>query len=119
INVPAGALLSNGIIKGFTVTDAATGGFNLATASGGANAVIAAFNSYVTTLGGNLATDNVLLTSSPASLPAGTDPINSLLLRGDGINVSGAVGAILSVASGTVASSGGTTTGNSITLPTL
>src|SRR5262249_25457199 len=55
INVAPSLLLANGIIKGITVTDAATGGFNLATATGSTTASVAALTSYQTlsTTGGN------------------------------------------------------------------
>src|SRR5262249_30171833 len=63
VNVAASALLTNGIIKGFTVTDGAAGGFNLATATGNtAPSTISALTTYQTlstTTNGNSASDNV------------------------------------------------------------
>ena len=133
IGVPAAALLSNGIIKGFTVTDAATGGFNFATATGAATASISALPlaSYtaLSATGTNTVTQNVLVDPTQAGFgaPAGaiaSDTLNSLLIRGSGLTISGAAGAVLTVggASGTagmIAASGGTTTANTISVPTI
>src|SRR5207302_11067153 len=48
-----------------------------------------------------------------------TDPVNAILLRGDGITISGAAGVTLTLASGTLAANGGTASGNIVTVPTL
>ncbi len=124
LNVPASAILNNGIIKGFTVTDGSTGGFNLATATGTSTATVAALTTYATlsTSGGNTSADNVLVTASTAL--TASDTVNAILIRGDGINISGAAGTTLTVGgtsgSGTmIVSSGGTTTGDTISVPTL
>src|SRR5262249_49794774 len=108
--------LASGIIKGATTTDAAAGGFNLATY--GANGV-AALGTYasLSTTGGNANTDNVLVTTSTG--PIISDTVHAVLIRGDGITISGTAGAALTVASGMVASGGGTTTGDTLSVPTL
>ena len=113
--------LTHGIIQGGTVTDATsfasnTSGFNLATY--GANGV-AALTTYQTlsTTGGNTASDNVLVTSSTAL--TSSDTVNAVLFVGDGINISGGSGISLTVGSGMVASTGGTSTGDIISVPSL
>ncbi len=105
---------TNGIVKAATVTDAATGGFNLATATGTTTSSIAAVTTYQTLMagGGNAATDNVLVTASTAMTAA--DTVQAILIRGDSITVSGSA---LTVGSGLIASSGGTTTGDTISAP--
>ena len=133
INLPASALLNNGIVKGFTVTDAAIGGFNFATATGTSTASISALPlagyTALSATGGNTATQNVLVDASQTGFGAPTgaiasDSVNALLIRGDGVNISGAPGAVLTVggASGTagmLVTSGGTSIGNTISIPTL
>ena len=44
------------------------------------------------------------------------DTVNSVLIVGDGVNISGAA---LTVGSGVVASAGGNATGNTLSVPTL
>ena len=132
LNVPAPALLNNGIIKGFTVTDGSTGGFNLVTASGSPvslSALPLASYTALSATGGNTVTQNILIdpTQTGFGAPTGaitSDTVNAILIRGDGITVSGAAGAVLTVGgtsgtAGMVVTSGGTTTGDTISVPTL
>ena len=112
--------LSNGIITGATVTDATsfagnTTGFNLATY--GPNGV-AALTSYTTLPpSGSSATTNYLVTSSTAL--TASESVNALLIVGDGITISGATGTTLTLSSGMLAGTGGTSTGNTVSVPTL
>ena len=122
VNQAPSALLTNGIIKGVTVADATTfsgntTGFNLATATGSSTSSIGALTTYQTlsTTGGNAATDNVLVTASTAL--TANDTVNAALLVGDAINISGAV--TLNLGSGTLASTGGTSKGNTVSVATL
>ena len=91
INVPSSAVLTNNIIKGFTVTDAAGGGFNLATATGSSTSTISALPtaSYATlsTTGGNTSADNVLVTA--ATGPIASDTVNAILIQGDNVAITG------------------------------
>jgi autotransporter-associated beta strand protein len=115
VNTPGG--FTNSVIKGATTTDAANGGFNLASFAA-ANGVFAlASYQSLSTSGGNSNTDNVLVTSSTG--PIISESVNAVLIRGDGIVVSGAAGAALTVGTGMIASSGGTGTGNIFSVPTV
>lgn len=107
--VPAALLLAGGIVPFATVTDATTvagntTGFNLATATGATGASIAAFTGYNAS--------NVLVTGS--QVLSGT--VNAVLIVGDGVNVSGAS---LAVTSGVIATAGGNTTGNTVSVSTV
>ncbi len=87
-------LTGTSIIKRAIITDQTSGLVNLATAtSNQANtaASVVALTTYasLSTTGTNLATDNVLVTASPAALTV-ADAFNSILVRGDGITLSGA-----------------------------
>ena len=122
INVPSPAVLTNGIIKGFTVTD---GGQRRLQPGHGAPAVRTAshrrpdhLRDAVHRPAATPPSDNVLVTATPTGAIA-TDTVNAVLIRGDGITISGAAGATLTVGTGMVASSGGTTTGDTISVPTL
>src|SRR5262249_46387830 len=111
---------TNNIIKGATTTDAATGGYNLATYAAGNSVTALAPGSYqsLSATGGNATSDNVLVTSSVNLTSSGS--VNAVLIRGNNITVSGAAGTTLTVGSatqsGTVAGSG---TGNTISVPTV
>ncbi len=95
ISFTSGYTATSGIVVGAYVNDASTltGGvtstFKMANASGG-NVVAQTTYAALSTTGGNLATDNVLVTSSTAlNGVTGADIINSLLIVGDGISISG------------------------------
>ena len=84
---------------------------------------LAALTSYqaLSTTNGNNPTDNVLVNSTPAT-PIASDTINALLVIGDGVNVTGASGATLSVLSGQVASNdtvASNPAGNAVSVPSL
>ncbi len=123
ITFGSGFTATSGIVVGAFVNDASTltGGvtstFKMANASG-TNVVAQTTYAALSTTGGNLATDNVLVTSSTAlNGVTGADIINSLLIVGDGISISGNA---LTVNNG-VASTLGTATfvsGNSLAATT-
>ena len=118
-------MLNNGIIKGATVTDASTGGFNLATATGATTASISALPAASYTVlpaTGASPTANYIATASTALTTSET--VNALLIRGDNITISGVAGTTLTVggasgSAGMLVTSGGTTTGDTISVPTL
>src|SRR5205823_1149468 len=116
----AAPTLTNGIIKGATTTDATTfagntTGFNLA--SYGANGVAAQTTYTALPTSGGVATTNYIVTTSTAL--TGNLVANAVLIVGDGITVGGAVGTTLTPTAGTIASTGGTTTGNTVSVPVL
>src|SRR5262249_37291492 len=100
-----------GIIKGAVVTDAAAGGFNLATYTAGGVSAVTSYQSLSTATNGNNANDNVLVTSSTAV--GATDTVNAVLIRGNNVTLSGGA---LTVGSGVVAFSG---TGNAVSASSL
>src|SRR5262245_13511447 len=90
-------------IKVFTYTVGSSINFNLATATGGSTASIAALTSYQTlstSTNGNAASDNVLVTSNTTI--GVTDTVNAVLVRGANVAISGGV---LTVGTGMVATS--------------
>ena len=125
------ATLTNGIIKGATVTDSTTfsgntTGFNLATNNG--NNVVAmtltTTNAYTVGLpaSGSSATANYLVTSSTAL--TASESVNALLLVGDGININapaiaGIGGITLTNTTGTIATTGMGPNGDAISVPAL
>ena len=120
----SGAGEINNVFPYAVVTDgtAFNGGFNLATLGGNGIQALPS-GSYATSLTGNPATDstaNLLVTTatSPISLAA-SDTINSMLLVGNGITVTGITGTSLTVGSGMVASTGSTGSTDTISVPGL
>ena len=102
------------VIDGSTV-NGVTSSFKMATSSG---LFVIAQQNYATlsTTGGNLSTDNVLVTASPSALTA-PDTFNSLLIVGDGISIGGNA---LTVNNGVVSTLGSalTSNGNSLAATT-
>src|SRR5205823_1901874 len=77
---------------------------------------LTSYQALSTTATLNNATDNVLVTGN-ASI-AVSQSVNAVLIVGDGVTVGGAAGTTLTVARG-VASTGGTGTGDTVSVPTL
>ena len=122
-STPTNAASVNGIFPYGTVADGSSfnGGFNLA--SYGARGIIALpSNSYTPqaalSFSGSDSTANVLVTSN-LTLPAAGDTVNAILVFGDGITVTGPAGSTLGVGSGQVVANGGTSTGNTFSVPVL
>ena len=112
----------NNIFPYATVTDhtAFNNGFNLA--AYGADGIEALPSSSYTpqtslTYSASDSTANVLVTTSLAL--TASDTVNAMLLVGDGITVSGPAGSTLTAGSGQFVSTGGTSIGNTIAVPTL
>lgn len=111
---------TNNIIRGATTTDATTfagnaTGFNLATY--GANGVAAQTSLTALPTSGGSATTNYIATASTAL--TGNVAANAVLIVGDGVALSGAAGTTLTLTTGTLASTGGTATGNTVSVPVL
>ena len=120
---PGFAGLVNGVLPYAVVTDhtAFNSGFNLATVSASGQVQALPQASYTPqgslTYSSSDITANVLVTSSLALTTS--DTVNAMLLVGDGITVSGAAGFTLGVGSGEIVSTGGTSTGNAVSVPNL
>ena len=123
--VPTGGTTNGNspILPYATVTDATsfpgnTTGFNLATYGANGIAALTTYKTLSTSANGNNPNDNVLVTTS--TTVAVSDTVNSVLLIGNGITVGGtAAGAVLTVGSGAVGSSGGLVTGNTLSVSQL
>src|SRR5205085_12008939 len=100
INFVAPPTLSNNILRFATVA-----GGDFTSYSQGGNTGLAALTSYVTSLTGAGATDNVKLSATDVVASAG-QTINSLVISGAGLAVNGA--GTLTLGSGTLLTTGGT-----------
>ena len=80
---------------------------------------MAALTAYqaLSTTGGNAITDNVLVTANtPLTV---SDTVNAVLIVGDGVTISGSAGTALTLNGGALASTGGTSSGDTVSVPTL
>ena len=114
------ALTTSSVIAGATVTDASptNGGFNLASTLVG-NSVVPLTTYTTPTDHGRRQPQHQLRRYDHDCALAGNFNANALLIVGDGIIVSAPANSTLALTSGVIASSGGNTIGDTISVPTL